>query len=197
MTSLLISGGRVVDGNGGSPIESGDVLIENGIIAGVGARGSLRAEGADRLDATGTTLIPGLINMHVHLHPWVRDVDDWGAYRLRYAQPDIALLRGVHNAQLALSWGVTTLRDAGCVGRLSQTIRDAVASGLLVGPRVISAGRMITTSAGHGWPVDLHADNADELRKAVRQLVQDGVDTIKIAATGGGGTPGTNVAAAQ
>lgn len=189
MAQTLIRGAQIIDGRGGPPIAGHDVLIDDERIAAIGARGTVAESGATVVDATGTTLLPGLINMHVHLRGWGRD---------QPAEPEAwALLRAARNAWFTLRWGVTTVRDAGAPHMLSQTMRDAIASGLIPGPRVVSAGRIVTTSAGHGWAGGLRADDAAEMRKAIRQSVEDGVDTIKIAATGGGGTPGSNVGAAQ
>ncbi len=203
MKILVISGARLIDGNGGPPLPESEITITDGRITSVRSGRGQRPADAKVVDATGSTLIPGLINMHVHLSAPLES--DRVAAHLRSSQSGWAggadaderlFLRGALRAQLALRWGITTLRDAGCPGRLSQTLRDAITAGLLVGPRVISSGRIITTSAGHGWPSGIRADSAEELRKAVRQLVEEGVDTIKIAATGGG-TRDSNPAAAQ
>ena len=189
MGTTLIRGAQVIDGRGGSPLADHDVLLDDERIAAVGARGTVPGDGATVVDAAGTTLLPGLINMHVHLRGWGRG---------QAVEPaEWALLRAARNARFSLACGVTTLRDAGAPHLLSQTMRDAIAGGLIPGPRVVSAGRIVTTSAGHGWAQGLRADDAAELRKAIRQSVEDGVDTIKIAATGGGGTPGSNVGSAQ
>ncbi len=186
---LLIRAARIIDGTGVAPLVAHDVLVDGDRIAAVGPRGSLQTEGAETFDASGSTLLPGFVNMHAHLRGGARGTAE--------LPDDVALLKAAQNARLAIAGGVTTLRDAGSTERLSQTIRDAIASGLLTGPRIISAGRIITTSAGHGWKHGLRADDATELRKAVRQNVEDDADTIKIAATGGGGTPGSNVGSAQ
>lgn len=189
MTRTLLCGARVIDGTGRAPLADHDVLVQDGRIASVSPCGTVPADGAEVVELRGATIIPGLVNMHAHL----RGRGAWGAEE----PDDVALLRAAQNARLSLSWGVTTLREAGSTERLSQTIRDAIDGGVMPGPRVISAGRAITTSAGHGWRRGVRADNADEMRKAVRYNVQEGADTIKIAATGGGGTPGSNVGAPQ
>jgi len=200
---VVISGARLIDGNGGPPLLDSEVVITDGLITSVGRGRGPRPEGAQVVDATGSTLIPGLINMHVHLSAALEA--DRVAGHMRPSQSGWAagtggdertLLRGALRAQLSLRWGVTTLRDAGGPGRLTQQIRDAINAGLLAGPRVMSSGRIITTTAGHGWPNGIRADSAQDLRKAVRQLVEEGVDTVKIAATGGG-TRNSNPAAAQ
>lgn len=203
MTTVVIFGARLIDGNGGAPLPDAEVRITDGLITSVGPARGPRPTDANAVDATGTTLIPGLINMHVHLSSPL-EADRIAAHmnpnQSGWAgggdREEATLLRAALRAQLSLRWGITTLRDAGGPGRLTQKIRDAITAGLLVGPRVMSSGRIITTSAGHGWPNGIRADNAQELRKAVRQLVEEGVDTIKIAATGGG-TRHSNPAAAQ
>lgn len=189
MTRTLLCKARLIDGTGRAPLVDHDILIEDGKIARVAPCGDVSADGASVVELEGATVIPGLVNMHVHLRG--------GGTRGVKEPDDIALLRASRNVRASLSWGVTTLRDAGSTERLSQTIRDAVAAGLIAGSRVVSAGRIITTSAGHGWRRGVRADDAAELRKAVRFNVEEGVDTIKIAATGGGGTPGSNVGAPQ
>lgn len=189
MTRTLLCKANLIDGTGAPARADQDVMIADGRIEWVRPCAEAVRDGADVIELKGATLIPGLVNMHVHL----RGRGAWGAEE----PDDVALVRAAENARLSLTWGVTTLREAGSTERLSQTVRDAIATGVMKGPRVISAGRIITTSAGHGWRRGRLADSADEMRKAVRANVQDGVDTIKIAATGGGGTPGSNVGAPQ
>lgn len=188
MSSFLIRAAQVVDGNGGAPLRDGEVLIDGERIAGIGPKGSQRADGATVIDTPGT-LLPGLINMHAHLRGGVRGEAP--------VSTEMAHLRAAKNARFSIGWGCTSLRDAGSSETLSQTIRDAIASGVVVGPRVWSSGRIITTSAGHGWTGGRIANDANEMRVAVRKNVEERVDTIKIAATGGGGTPGSNVGMPQ
>jgi imidazolonepropionase-like amidohydrolase len=167
------------------------VLLQDGRIARVGAAETLAADvtDADVLDATGCTLIPGMFNLHAHLcSPNQRGLP---------RSPDNLPMWATRNARFCLATGQTTIRDAGCPERHSLVVRDAIEARILAGPRVVACGRGITTSAGHGWRTWLRADTADELKKAVRELVEEGVDHIKVAATGGGGTPGSNVGAAQ
>lgn len=191
-TGLLIQGARLIDGTGRPPEPDRDVLIRDGRIHSVGPGGSLDGGGAQILDARRRTLLPGLVNMHAHL--CMSGAPGLGRPR----EPvDVQLLRAARNAQVSLASGVTTIRDLGGTGRVTQTVRDAVQAGIIAGPRIISCGRLITTTAGHGWSHGLRADNADELKKAARTLVEEDVDVLKVAASGGGGTPGSNVAAAQ
>ncbi|MGH2374697.1 MAG: amidohydrolase family protein, partial [bacterium] len=189
----LIRGVTVIDGTGRAPASDQAVILKDDRIVAVGPATSLAASDAEVIDGRGQTLLPGLINMHAHLcHSGAP-----GSRNLPREPDDVQLLRAARNAMVSLACGVTTVRDVGCTGRIGQTVRDAFARGVLIGPRIVSCGRIITTSARHGWKTGLRADNAEEMKKAVRTAVEDGVDAIKIAASGGGGTPGSNVGAAQ
>jgi imidazolonepropionase-like amidohydrolase len=146
------------------------------------------------------TLLPGLIDGHVHL---ALDKTLYTAFssedyqtRLRARNPERELVRAGHHAQQALAAGVTTVRDCGADSFIIPALRDAINAGEFVGPRILASGRPITTTAGHtysGWGVD----GADEMRKAVRFLASQRVDFIKCIVSGGTTTPGTNITRAQ
>jgi imidazolonepropionase-like amidohydrolase len=186
--TLLIRAAQIIDGNGGAALRDHEILVEGERIAGVGPRGSLKANGATVIETKGTVL-PGLVNMHAHVRGGGRGDTP--------VSPEMAPLRAAKNARFSIRWGCTSLRDAGSSEMLSQTIRDAINAGMIVGPRMWSSGRIVTTSAGHGWSGGRIANDASEMRLAVRKNVEERVDTIKIAATGGGGTPGSNVGMPQ
>jgi imidazolonepropionase-like amidohydrolase len=138
--------------------------------------------------APGTTLLPGLINMHVHLSlasdnaPFIPYMD---------AHSDVALaLRAAHNAAASLQAGVTTLRDCGSRGRSVLDLRSARTDGLLQVPRIMAAGCALTISGGHMRPFGGEVDGVDGVCQMVRRLVSNGVDFIKMAGSGGG-TPGS------
>ena len=97
----------------------------------------------------------------------------------------------VYNAQVMLKSGVTTLRDNGCRDSIMFGVRDAMDRGLLVGPRMLLAGRPVTMTGGHFFWCNGTADGDDEIWREIRKLVQEGADHIKIMASGGG-TEGTN-----
>jgi imidazolonepropionase-like amidohydrolase len=188
VSGVLLRPAQVIDGTGGPALRDHEVLVDGERITAVGPRGSLAMNGAAVLE-TGGTLMPGLVNMHAHLRGGARGEPP--------VSSEMAHLRAAKNARFSILWGCTSLRDAGSSETLSQTIRDAIAQGVVVGPRVWSSGRIITTSAGHGWSGGRIANDANEMRVAVRRNVEERVDTIKIAATGGGGTPGSNVGMPQ
>ena len=192
----VIEAGRLVDGTGAEPIEAARMIVEGGRIREVGpaSRVSMQSGEAERIDFSENTLIPGLLDGHVHLV----------FSALPTALPDILgednpriLLRAVHNAQLALRVGVTTVRDCGGRDLMPLRLRDAIAAGVLPGPRILAAGPAITVTGGHCYFFNGEVDSADGMRQLARQLAKDGVDFFKVMSTGGRMTPNTNVTAAQ
>ena len=193
---VVIQADRLFDGTGAEPIEQAAVVIGDGRIRAVGRRDEIVAPDgeAQRVEYAGCTILPGLIDCHVHLifSAGPRPLDDL------LADDDHALLlRAVHNAQTALRAGITTVKDLGGRGAVTLALRDAIGRGLLPGPRILAAGPPITSTGGHCNWLGGEADTADELRKKVRQLVKQGVDLLKVMASGGRMTPGSNVCAAQ
>lgn len=145
----------------------------------------------------GATLIPGLIDGHVHLAFSASDSAE--AMMEEYLVADdfrIAAL-AAENARRCLAAGITTVRDCGGPGTLVQSLRDAVAAGITAGPTVLASGMPITTTAGHCHFFGLRADSEQGVRRAVRQLVQDDVDWIKVMLTGGRLTRHSNILRAQ
>ncbi|MAG36899.1 MAG: hypothetical protein CL878_11750, partial [Dehalococcoidia bacterium] len=171
--------------------------VEDGRIVAVGPAAQLLPP-ADpaipQVEYGGATLLPGLIDAHVHL-----------TLRRRLSAPrppasvteGHALLYGVQAARNVLASGVTTVRDCAARGQHAQELRDAVEEGTIVGPRILASGPPVTTTAGHIWRMGYEADSVTEMRRAVRRLVKEGVDFIKVCATGGRGTPGSVVGRAQ
>ncbi len=183
---LLIAGAGVFDTDAGTLLPGLDLRVEGGRIAALG-RG-LPRDGADVVEAGGKTLLPGLIDCHVHLaydgrpgEP-LNPVDPVAVYAWRMA----------HNARATLRAGFTTVRDLGAPHALNCELMRAVEMGLVEGPRIVPAGRMITMTGGHGWPIGREADGADEVRKAVREQLKAGARAIKLMASGGVMTPGVD-----
>jgi imidazolonepropionase-like amidohydrolase len=193
----LIKGVRLVDGTGAAPLKRGAVLIEGDEIVGVGREEEIACPpearvivDAQRPTASGRTVMPGLIDAHVHLRtPAVKD-------RLAYEIKTPAALKAFYiadNARRTLEAGFTTLRDAGG-GLECIAVKQAIDLELIVGPRLLTSG-VVTMTAGHAdramgranWhirPQDT-ADGVDEVRKRVRERVRTGFEWIKITTTGG------------
>ena len=199
---LAITGAQLLDGVAPAPIPSSTVLVNaDGRIAAAGPSQSVPIPAdTPTIRADGKTILPGLIDGHVHI-TWDKGL--YTAYsakdyttRLLQRDPERQLVRAAHFAQLALAAGVTTLRDCGADDYTVLALRDAINAGQFIGPRILACGRPITTTAGHIYS-DWGVDSADEIRKAVRSLAARGVDFIKLIASGGTTTPGTNITRSQ
>jgi imidazolonepropionase-like amidohydrolase len=188
----LIRAARLVDGTGAPARGPAAVLIEHGRIVAVDP--SPVPDGVEVMDLGDVTLLPGLIDTHVHL---TVGHSPWQLARFLATTHEQQILHAVESAREALFAGITTLRDCGGQNKALIPLRDMIAAGAVVGPRLLVSGSPITTTAGHMWYFGVEADNEPEVRKAVRSHIKDGVDFIKIAASGGGMTPTSNPRAAQ
>ncbi|MFE4723083.1 amidohydrolase family protein, partial [Streptomyces sp. NPDC056728] len=200
-TPLRIHNARLVDGTGTSPVDDAVVLVDSeGIItyAGPAAEApetAVRNTGPQvrTLDAGGRTLLPGFFDCHVHMSY------AHGAHPGRRGELDRVLvtLDTAGRLKETLDAGITTLRD---LAGLAAGYRTAVETGRIVGPRIQTAVRVISHTGGHGdvrLPdgTDLSdgmselADTADDARLAVRRVIREGADLVKVCATGGMGSP--------
>jgi imidazolonepropionase-like amidohydrolase len=189
----VIRAGRLIDGTGAAVQRERALFIENGVIVGVEAAGDPPAD-AEVVDLRTKTVLPGLIDAHVHI------VFSHSAYPLGdlLAEDDQQLLlRGVAGARQALGAGITTVRDLGGRGGVTFRLRDAIAQQLIAGPRILAAGSPITITGGHCHFLGLEADGEAAVRAAARGQLKAGANCLKIMATGGRMTPGTNIGVAQ
>lgn len=181
----LIRAARLFDGRGEGLLEEAAVLLEGATIRALGAAHEVRApDGADAavFEYPQATLLPGLIDAHTHLNGFG---DGRPGDQLADVPDEILLLQSARNARAHLMSGVTTLRDCGSKGQTSFALRRAAAMGIVEAPRMVLCGRPITITGGHTWYFGGEADGVDGVRHAVRQLVKEGADFIKIMATGG------------
>jgi imidazolonepropionase-like amidohydrolase len=193
MNSKVISGGTLIDGTGSDPIENAVLIIENDKITEIGRKNEISIpQDAQTIDAAGKTVMPGLIEAHVHLlgavtmnlHDWL--IDPIG----------LRAIRSTVEARRLLEAGYTTVRDLGSATALY--LKRAINEGAVPGPRIFAAGKIINQTAGHmdapdfpvewldayGWLGQM-ADGPDECRKTARQQLRDGADLLKIMLTGG------------
>jgi imidazolonepropionase-like amidohydrolase len=189
---LILSGPTLIDGTGAPPVPGRAVVVEGDRVVDVVDASRAPAGAVLRLD--GLTLLPGLVNCHVHLclgaeaDPVRPLVDD---------PAGLTALKMAARARQTVEAGVTTVRDLGGKDYLELAVKRAIAERLIPGPRVLAAGRGICMTGGHGWWFGREADGPDDVRKAVREQLKMGVDVIKIFATGGVMTPGVEPGSSQ
>jgi imidazolonepropionase-like amidohydrolase len=184
----VLTAPRVMTGD--QTVTDGAVVIGDRTVDWVGPAGTLPAEYAalPRADYPDSTIMPGLIDSHVHLG---FDGGPTPAARMRAETDEQQLIRMLHSARELLGVGVTTARDLGARGYLDVVARDAIAGGLARGPRMVVAACPVTVTGGHCWFMGGEADSEDDLRRMVRTHHKHGVDLIKVMSTGGFMTTGS------
>ena len=181
---------RIWDGVADDYLGIGTVTVENGIIVAVEENGS----GADVRDMSGLTLVPGLIDAHVHmtLDPALRTPDE------QLAVPDDEVRRAmVSRAEAMVRAGITTARDLGGGKWLEVDLRNRIDAGELTGPRLLCAGQPVTSVGGHCHFWGGESDDVNAARAVIDRQTEHGVDLIKIMATGGMLTKGSSPREAQ
>lgn len=177
---LLLTNIRIIDGRNPQPIDQAHVVIHGSRIEWIGHELPEGFEGTT-IDCTGKTLMPGMIDTHVHLSGNCKpDLLE------RFTDPDaVVTMRAVHNARTTLLAGFTMVRNVGEKSYIDVHLAKSIASGETFGPRVITCGRGISIVGGHGTPAIREISGADDARLAVREHIKAGVDQIKIIASGG------------
>ena len=190
--SILLREASLIDGVSETNRGPVDVLVEDGSIRRIGRINP--STDMTVVDAAGLTLLPGLIDTHVHIC-LDGSLDPIG--HLRGEPSCTTLLKAVKNAAQCLDRGVTTVRDLGGPAGLPLALRDAIGQGVVPGPTILTAGQVVTTTGGHCYFMGHEADDAAGARKAARIEMKAGVDWIKVMATGGELTPGSGSDVAQ
>jgi len=181
---VLLTGARVFDGRSENLQDGVDILVDaDGVIAAIGASGTLDADDAPVIDLAGRVLSPGLINMHVHLGLALPGTA--GAEIASKGDPDMLLVMA-DSARRTLHAGVTTARLVGESRYLDFALRRGIDAGIVAGPRLYTAGHALCCTGGHGWESDaLEGDGADDLRRLTRLQIRHGADLIKVCISGG------------
>jgi len=201
MSAVLFKNANLLDPLQSELLEGHHVLVEDGVIKEVSDK-PISASSARVIDAAGRTLMPGLIDLHVHVLATQLNLSTQGVL------PDaLVMMRAVPIMAAMLRRGFTTVRDAGGAG---WGLKCAVNEGTVKGPRLFISGRAISQTGGHGDPrprsdhlrpmsfcgccfragdIGRVADGIDDVRKAVRQELQMGADQIKMMASGGVASP--------
>ncbi|MZD03542.1 amidohydrolase family protein [Streptomyces sp. SID5785] len=187
---MLITADRVLAGPEAHTIHDGAVLVRDGLVACVGPREEVqRCAGPDesRLVFHGATVLPGLIDAHVHLC-FDAGPDPVAAFR---EQDDATLFAAMkERAEQLLAAGVTTVRDLGDRNGLALRLAEQTAAGETAGPRILSAGTPLTPPGGHCWFLGGEVSGTTAIRDLVRRNAAAGARVIKVMATGGGLTRG-------
>jgi imidazolonepropionase-like amidohydrolase len=193
---IVVQVGQLLDRPGTAPKGASTIIIRNGKIAEVLPGINDGPDGATKIDLRDKFVLPGLIDSHVHL---VSDAGgNAGLVETVTSRPADNAFRAAANAKKTLMAGFTTVRNLGDEDGATLALRDAIAAGIVAGPRIIDAGRSISTTSGHmdgtnGMAEDLHpvihqdnlCDGIESCRQTVRRQIRRGVDVIKIATTGG------------
>ncbi len=196
--SILLQNVTLIDGTGSEPRPGLDVLVTANRIRALGKSGSISIDhqNTDIYPLHGMTLLPGLIDCHVHIF-----ADAGLDGRINPDElPGLALLRAAYHVRTTLEAGITTIRDLGGQEHMEFALRQAIAAGYCIGPRLVLAGKLLSmTSAGADAFRGMYreADGVDEVRKAAREQLKAGADVIKVMATGAVMTPGEQPGASQ
>ena len=192
----IIHCGKLIDGVSNSVSNQMTIVVEKNKITAIEKGYSVPFPSDKVIDLKSKTVLPGLIDMHVHLEN--ETSKDQFAQRIQASQADIAY-NAQKNGMTTLMAGFTTVRDLGGTG-VNISLRNAINRGTTTGPRIFTSGKTIATTGGHGDPsnglgpnfqlsddkaMNGVVDSPEAARQAVRQRYQDGVDCIKITATGG------------
>jgi imidazolonepropionase-like amidohydrolase len=190
VTTTLIHCDRLLDGTGAAPVADAVLVIRDGkvsdVFAGRAPEGAI-PEGATDLRFPGCTVLPGLIDTHVHLN-----LPGNGATLETVCRETDGVLTATATlaARRALDAGITTVRDVGAARGTVFDVRRSLALGHGPGARIVAGGQPITITGGHTWYLGGEADGVDGVRRKVREMCKQGADFIKVMATGGG-TVGT------
>jgi len=189
-------GATLIDGTGSDPVEDSVVVVEGNLIKTVGKAGSVEVPAeAEKMDISGMTLMPGLIDSHLHLVGMKSEK----FLEERLVRPwQMGLIKSVNDVRDLLYAGFTTVKDCGSKGGIY--LRDSIKEGVIKGPRILSAGPVLSQTFGHGdvhylpidWVKDMEGpfgtiicDGVDECMKGARLALREGADFIKIMASGG------------
>lgn len=194
----VFRGGTLIDGTGRTPIKDSIVVVEGSRIKSVGKEEEIevpRGERVETIDVNGKTILPGLIDTHVHIY---MNGEALGVYELPLHQNTMFVaVKAVPYLKRTLEMGITTLRDGGCgYNWVGVALRDAINKGLIPGPRYLTSGYHLTVTGGHGYflppwlgnirggdvteQVAMHVDGPDEWKKAARLNIYHGTDNVKM-----------------
>jgi imidazolonepropionase-like amidohydrolase len=182
MNDLVIEHARLVDGIADEALDGATVVVHDGRLEYVGpsAEAPRPPQDARHIDARGLTLLPGLVDAHVHLSLSSGPFDD-----VRRENTASVAFKAAQNAAITLQHGITTVRDVGGYENVAIELGRAIAAGRLPGPRVVSVGQHICMTGGHGHFMAHEADGPDSVRQAARAQLKAGAHGVKLMASAG------------
>jgi len=186
----VVRNATLIDGTGKKPVKDATIIIKGKIIEEVGKTFDVPS-GATVIDAAGKTVMPGLIDAHVH----VCSNGDPNVMAMMTFPPGLVQLFGAYNAAKTLDAGYTMIRDMGAPSGYALSLKKAIEMGIAKGPRIIAPGRIISMTGGHADfyipsgvsynEMSLISDGPVETRRSTRINLREGADFIKICTTGG------------
>ncbi len=186
----VVKNAYLIDGTGKKPVKDASIIIKGNTIEEVGKTLDV-PRGAEVIDAVGKTVLPGLIDAHVH----VCSNGDPSVMTAMNFPPGLVQLFGAHNAAKTLDAGYTMIRDMGAPGGYALSLKKAIEMGIARGPRIVAPGRIISMTGGHADfylpsgitynEMSLISDGPVETRRSARINLREGADFIKITTTGG------------
>jgi imidazolonepropionase-like amidohydrolase len=189
--TVIVTADRMVDVLAGRVIERPQITITDGRISAVATQGAAIVPSARRLDLPGMTLLPGLIDMHVHLTHDPR----FSGYKSLEFTDNFWTVVGVANAKRTLEAGFTTVRNVGSANFDDVALKQGIEHGIVPGPRIVPATYIMGATGGHcddtrfppsiRTPMTAIADGPDQIRAMVRKLRKYGAELIKFCGTGG------------
>lgn len=180
--AIAIVGGKIIDGTARPPIENGVVVVEGNEIRAVGPRSEVSIpERARILDASGSSVLPGLTDLHIHATHFI-------ASPRAFEDDAMSALRAAAILRQALDSGITLVRDAGARNNTATALKRALAQGYIEGPRLVICGQIVGVTGGHGTEGDLmetpkwlrESDSPYEWRKNIRQNFKMDADFVKV-----------------
>lgn len=193
-----ITASSIIDGTGSVPLRDGVIIVDGDKIIDIGPKEKVQIPSSARsIDLGKRTLMPGMIDVHVH----IRGIRSYSAAEGMVIPHDLKVLRAAEDCFKLLKAGFTTVRD--CGSKIALSLKRAVNANVIPGPRIFAAGRPISQTGGH---TDIHylprdevlrngillCDGPDDCQRAAREALRDGADFLKISTTGGVGSEKDN-----
>lgn len=193
--STAYCGMKLIPGDGRDTVQEAVVLVEDGVIKEVGAAGQVCIPPeAQRVDLSGRVMLPGMIDTHIHC---LMDASPDPMSSLTQRAEGVTVLQAAEHLKATARSGITWVRDLGGYNYLEMSLQEAAGEAMIPGSRMLVAGRVITMTGGHGYPMGREADGEAEVRRAAREQLKAGADVVKVMATGGVLTSGVEPGAAQ